>query len=110
MKKIKIAFDVDGTLRDNTKPYDYGCTENVKANEEMRSLLITLSKFKNIECHIWSGAGIIYATQIREIMNLQSYVKYKHCHGKDSEFRPDIAIDDIHDFDLGGVNLIVNQK
>jgi FMN phosphatase YigB (HAD superfamily) len=49
MKRITIAFDCDGTLIDNTtKP------GVIKANEEIRTLLITLAKFKNVKIIVWS--------------------------------------------------------
>ena len=110
MRKITIAFDVDGTLRCNKDSYEIGNAIHANPNEDIRALLITLSKFKNVECHIWSGGGQDYALDIRRLFLLQNYVKEVNCHWKGAGFKPDIAIDDIHDCILGGVNLIVKQK
>ncbi len=115
MKKITIAFDIDGTLRNNKKEYPHGCTKKVVVNEEIRTLLITLSKFKNIKIFLWSGAGGDYAKDIRRIMCLEKYIKEKNVFGKLDKidgkyFEPDIAIDDTQVCSLGGVNLIVKQK
>ena len=116
MKTIKIAFDIDGTIRDNT-------ADQLKApvaNEEIRSLLIILSKFKNVEIIVWSGGGELYARQVCASLGLDKYVdKYASketspedgwgVHGH-STIKPDIAIDDIHHCELGAINLIVKQK
>lgn len=113
MKKVTIAFDVDGTLIDNTegKPV---------ANERIRSLLITLSSFKNTEVIVWSGGGELYARQIVATLGLTKYVdRYgsKNYQGKvdgkhvfEPDFKPDIAIDDIQACELGEINLIVKEK
>ena len=116
MKTILIAFDVDGTLRDNT-------ADQLKppvANEEIRSLLIILSKFKNIEILVWSGGGELYARQVCAAFGIDKYVdRYasKECSSTDgwgvhghSQIKPDIAIDDIHHCELGTLNLICRQK
>lgn len=126
MKKITIAFDVDGTLRDNTE------TEVVAANENVRTLLVTLSSFKNTKIIVWSGGGELYARQCVASLGLETYVNgYAtknmtvdpscsdcknmkpfgpgHYHF-DPGFVPDIAIDDIQDCQLGTLNLIVKEK
>lgn len=112
MKKIDIAFDIDGTLRDNTEKYPHGDARGAQPNEEIRTLLIILSQFKNVRCHIWSGGGKAYAEDIRRLFRLEPYVKETRCHGKfdDDGFIPQIAIDDMHKCDLGEINLIVKQK
>ncbi len=78
MKKVLIAFDIDGTLRDNSRDssqhpmIDSG--KAPKANEEIRSLLVILSKFKNVEILVWSGGGELYARQICASIGINEYV------------------------------------
>ena len=113
MKDILIAIDVDGTLRNNT-------VEDVVANEEIRTLLIILSKFKNVKILVWSGGGELYARQVCSSLGIAKYVdRYaaKWLSEDDSvgvrqhpDIKPDIAIDDIHECELGAINLIVKQK
>jgi phosphoserine phosphatase len=115
MKKITIAFDVDGTLISNL-------SNGVEANERIRTLLIALSSFKNTKIVVWSGGGELYARQAVREMGLHRYVDaYYDKHqitAKDSAKRhnfkpditPDIAIDDIQDCTLGRINLIVREK
>jgi hypothetical protein len=120
MKDILIAIDVDGTLRNNT-------TEEVVANEEIRTLLIILSKFKNVKILVWSGGGELYARQVCSSLGISEYVdryaskEYIKCpdctdpdecthHVFGTKIKPDIAIDDIHECELGAINLIVKQK
>lgn len=111
MKKVTIAFDVDGTLIDSDGNTNWRITE----------LLRTLSKFKNVNIIVWSGGGKSYAEMIVRHLGLEKYVKacYAKNHlGKDDsgkhlfdpEITPDIAIDDIQDCNLGLVNLIVRNK
>ncbi len=128
MKKITIAFDVYGTLRNNgTNPY--GTSEAVVANERIRTLLITLASFKNTRIMVWSGGGELYCHQVVAAMGLQKYVDVyadkrvlgctqadcpapdeSHWHFGYDGVQPDIAIDDMHDFELGKTNLIVKEK
>lgn len=123
MQKVLIAFDIDGTLRNNIED------EQVIANERIRTLLITLSSFKNVKILVWSGGGELYARQCARYMGIYHLVDQfadkqviscekvgcpdkdiKHWHfGYDGQ-QPDIAIDDIHTFSLGKINLIVNEK
>lgn len=111
MRKITVAFDIDWTLRCNKKEYWVWNAIWAIPNEDIRTLLITLSKFKNIECHIWSWWGKAYAQDIRRLFLLQKYVKESHCHWKnDVWFTPEIAIDDIQSCNLWMINLIVKQK
>ena len=110
MKKILVAFDVDGTLID-----DKG-----QINERIRTLLITLASFKNVKVIVWSGGGELYARQIANKLGIDKYVDAfgsknhlglengKHVFAPD--FQPDIAIDDIQDCTLGKLNLIVREK
>jgi phosphoglycolate phosphatase-like HAD superfamily hydrolase len=116
MKPITIAFDVDGTLRDNIVNQDL----QPVANEDIRSLLIILSKFKNVKIMVWSGGGELYARQVVESLGLNKYVdeftdkKYRvgpdGSHHFETRVKPDIAIDDIQECTLGVLNLIVRQK
>lgn len=128
MKTVTIAFDVDGTLRDST------IQDKVVANERIRTLLITLSSFKNVVITVWSGGGELYARQCINEMGLAKYVdtyadkqyhQVENCLGMNSDgadcieaghhhfatkIKPDICIDDIQSFDLGVFNLIVREK
>lgn len=116
MRKVVIAFDVDGTLRDNTVDQN----KPPVANEDIRQLLILLSRFKNVYIVVWSGGGEIYARQVVKDLGLSSYVDYyadKHYSKTEDglhEFHPDIeadiAIDDIQDCVLGKINLIVREE
>lgn len=114
MKKVTIAFDIDGTLRDNTK------FKRVVANEGTRAGLIWLSGMKNTRIIVWSGSGELYARQAAAEMGITSYVDgyanknhvgtVNGVHKFDPELDPDIAIDDIQACDLGRINLIVREK
>jgi hypothetical protein len=102
MKKISIAFDVDGTLRCN-------CTETCEdPNADIVELFRILNKFKNTELYVWSGGGKDYALRFARVFGLG--VKEGNCVSKFSGFKPDIAIDDIQETALGALNLIVREK
>lgn len=115
MRQVTIAFDVDGTLIDNTK-------DKPVANERIRSLLIVLSSFKNIKIIVWSGGGELYARQCAAAIGIDHYVDAYYDknhvgidsessrHRFDSPIEPDIAIDDIQDCVLGKINLICREK
>lgn len=123
MKTVLIGFDVDGTLRDNT----VDPTAAPVANENIRTLLITLAGFKNTKILVWSGGGELYARQVVASFGLTKYVdqyadkEYTKCleckdpstchhHTFATTIRPDIAVDDIQACELGLANLIVRQK
>lgn len=130
MKKILIAFDIDGTLRSNTVDQSAAPV----ANERIRSLLIALASFKNTRILVWSGGGELYARQVVASFGLAKYVdeyadkqytRVENCLGQNSDgvdcieaghhhfatdIRPDIAIDDIQSCELGIINLIVREK
>lgn len=110
MKKILIAFDIDGTLRNNSKEYDHGSVEKVKPNERIRSLLVTLASFKNVDIIVWSGGGQLYAKQVVRELGLAPYVKMCFDKAHATQIQPDIAIDDIQECDLAKINLIVREK
>ena len=115
MKTITIAFDIDGTLRDNT------ITDGYVANERIRTLLVTFASMKNTKIIVWSGGGEAYARYVVRTLGLERYVdEYadKGYGGYDADgspifhtdLQPDIAIDDIEEFSLGAINLIVDEK
>lgn len=104
MRKLRICFDIDGTLRSTRDP---------KANEpntRWHDVLRTFAKrTKNVEVYVWSGGGKQYAEMYVRQYNLP--VKESHCISKiGAPFKPDIAIDDIQDTALGEINLIVKEK
>lgn len=103
MKKVVIAFDVDGTLRNNEKL-------EPQANERIRTLLITLASFKNTKIIVWSGSGELYARQVARAIHIDAYVDGYASKTAWQEIRPDIAIDDIQDTAIGKLNLIVKEK
>ncbi len=105
MKKIVICFDVDGTLLNNTEK-----TSPFVANERIRTLLITLSSFKNTKIIVWSGSGELCARQTVHSLGLEHYVDGYASKTNWKEINPDIAIDDIQNTAIGGLNLIVKEK
>jgi len=102
MKRVIVAFDIDGTLRSNRD-------DSHTPNERIRTLLITLASFKNVRIHVWSGGGELYARQSVAAMGLAKYVD-SYSSKQDADFTPDIAIDDIQECAMGLVNLIVCEK
>lgn len=104
MKKVTVAFDIDGTLRCNCTPT---CQDK---NQRIVSLAHILSHFKNVQLHAWSGGGKDYAYQFVRHSGLEKLISEARCHSKLEDFRPDIAIDDIQDTALGKLNLIVKEK
>lgn len=127
MKKVLVAFDVDGTLRKNT------IADRFIPNERVCRQLIDHAHAKNTVIMVWSGGGELYARQAAAALGLDSYVdryadkKVVSCEslGHKSSFvggdckewhfaydgqQPDIAYDDIQSFSLGKVNIIVREK
>jgi len=102
MQTIKIAFDVDGTLRCN-------CTDTCQdPNKRIVDLFWILDSFKNIELYVWSGGGADYAKRFAVGYNLP--VKLHRCISKVGAPQMDIAIDDIQDTAIAKINLIVREK
>lgn len=129
MKKVTIAFDVDGTLVSNGALSEH----EIVANERIRTLLIILAHMKNVEIWVWSGGGELWARQAANALGITKYVdkfadkEYKQCeqpecvqarkggtycnhHVFGTKLKPDIAIDDIQACELGVFNLIVREK
>ncbi len=130
MKKELVAFDVDGTLRDNRH------TDKWVANERQRRRLIDHAHDKNTKIMVWSGGGEVYAREAARMLGVDHYVdvyadkkvvscEQAGCNGKqyddEGQFtshwhfaydgpQPDLAYDDIHGFNLGKVNIIVREK
>lgn len=104
MKKVVIAFDIDGTLRCN-------CTATCgDKNPDVVQLALLLNKMKNTHLIAWSGGGKNYAQAfINRHSDLQKIFGTR-CYGKTDGVVPDIAVDDIQDFELGDINLIVREK
>lgn len=102
MRKVRIAVDVDGTLRCN-------CTDTCQdPNDRIVQLFSILSHFKNTELYVWSGGGADYAWSYANKLGLP--VKQSHCISKIGAPQMDVAIDDIQDTAIGNINLIVNEK
>lgn len=113
VKTITIAFDIDGTLRDNT------VTEKVLPNQRIVDLLIILRSFKNVRIIVWSGGGKQYAEKVCKELKIEKYVhefRSKIVTWEDPwgvhnrEHMVDIAIDDIQHCELGLMNLICREK
>lgn len=102
MQTIKIAFDVDGTLRCN-------CTDTCQdINQRIVDLLHILKSFKNTQIFVWSGGGADYAYKFA--LKHELPVKDFRCISKIGAPQMDIAIDDIQDTAIGKINLIVREK
>lgn len=102
MQKVRIAFDVDGTLRCN-------CTDTCEdPNQRIVDMFNTLASFKNTEMYVWSGGGDLYAARFAIKYDIK--VKGSRCIGKVGAPQMDIAIDDIQDTAIGRINLIVREK
>lgn len=107
MKKAIFMFDVDGTLISNTK-------EPYHPNEQIRTMLIILSSFKNITVGVWSGGGEMHARNAVRYLGLQNYVKDSLIMGKIgadlSKYENVFVVDDMQDTALGDFAFIVREK
>lgn len=122
MRKIVIAFDVDGTLINNRHIHTYPDRplEPIEPNERPCRMLMDLSHSKNTRIVVWSGQGEQYAKDIVRDLGLSKYVngyasknhlgKVDGKHRFDPDFVPDIAFDDIQACELGVANIIVREK
>lgn len=121
MRKLLIAFDVDGTLVKN----DGQPNGRITANERVRRMLVDLSHSKNVKILVWSGGGELWARQAAKEIGVAPYVsqyadkQYIKClecdepchhHTFGTDIKPDIAFDDIQDCVLGVANVIVREK
>lgn len=123
MRKLAVAFDVDGTLVKN----DGQPGGRVTANERVRRMLIDLAHSKNVKILVWSGGGELWARQAAKEIGVAPYVdqyadkQYIGCtecpddvlchhHSFGTDIKPDIAFDDIQACTLGNVNIIVREK
>lgn len=70
MKKVLIAFDVDGTLIKT----GHNGTGTPIPNERVRSLLVVLAHCKNVEIMVWSGGGESYARLVAADIGIRKYV------------------------------------
>lgn len=101
MRKIKIAVDIDGTLKNL----------NGSLNIDLVKLLEILSSmFKNIELYIWSGGGYSYAKDFMRENKLE-HLFQDRCFSKmdRKNICPDICIDDIEDVCLADINMIIKS-
>lgn len=102
MKTIKVAFDVDGTLRCN-------CTDTCEdPNMRIVRMFNIMASFKNVEMFVWSGGGKEYAMRFANLFELR--VAHKNCISKIGAPAMDIAVDDQHEFNQADINLIVREK
>lgn len=102
METIRIAFDVDGTLRCN---HTDTCNQ---PNKRIVELYKILNSFKNTDMYVWSGGGAQYAQRFADAFGLP--YKGGHCISKIGAPHMDVVIDDIQDTAIGGINLIVREK
>lgn len=97
MKKLKVAFDVDGTL----------IHQAGELIDTPRYEIISLFKtFESLGCEmfVWSGGGVDYARHWAEKLGLKATIVAK------GSFQPDIAVDDMaheSEFNLGKVSIPV---
>lgn len=108
MRKVVVAFDVDGTLRCN---HTEDCQD---INRRVVDALIFFKHMKNTHVMIWSDGGADYARSFLE-PKFPELSKDVHFASKIDTTtwkwgQPDIAIDDIQECNLGKINLIVREK
>lgn len=106
MKKVTIAFDIDGTLRCN-------CTATCRdVNMRVVGLAEALNHMKNTKLIAWSGGGKDYAQQFiySDMTGLLFTIFGEKCYSKLDAPRVDIAIDDQQEFNLATFSLVVREK
>lgn len=116
-KVLTVAFDVDGTL------LEHGTDnwENPKPREDIRAVLLYLSRCRNVLIHLWSGQGVEHAKTVAQKIGIFNYVDSYSAKGdkvrKDGEvvqtsngFHPDIAVDDLLNTQLATVNFVVGPE
>lgn len=120
MKKITIAFDVDGTLIE-TWHTDTDTLTMHTINDWIATLLCKLSSFKNTKIIVWSWQWKQWASDVCYWLWIEWAVdsfESKNYMWKDKDWKhifkpdikPDISIDDCHSCDLWIMNLIVHEK
>jgi hypothetical protein len=100
MTTLTVAFDVDGCLRSRADGDPVAC-------EKVRTLLVLLAQFGNVDIRVWSGSGELYARQVAREIGIAPYVDAYSA--KSGATMPDIAVDD-EDVNLGRVNLKVSDE
>lgn len=104
-KKILIAVDCDGTIIPNKE------IGNIKPNQRILDLITILGSFKNTRIMIWSGQGKDYANAVILRYGIQkAFAASKIDPDTWVCGKPDIAIDDLEEFNLGTINLIVRES
>ncbi len=94
-KKIKVAFDCDGTILCDERVPHLVDTPNYKIIQ-----LFKLFESLGCEMYIWTGGGMDYGYRWAEKLGL------KAIHVEKGSFIPDICIDD-EEVNLGKVNIKV---
>lgn len=90
-----VAFDIDGTL----------ISENTdKPKPEMVRLLQAFYDTGKVHVVVWSGGGVDYARTIGNRIKLPAGVEYM---AKTNAIRPDLAFDDMPEFDMADKVIIV---
>ena len=80
-------------------------------NGDVVELARILKKMKNTKLVAWSGGGSDYAQRYIDSDERLQAIFGRRCYSKiGAPFKPDIAIDDIQDTNLGVMNLIVREK
>ncbi len=97
MRKVTVAFDVDGTLLGKSD----------LAEEDIRTLLRILSRFRNVHVVVWSGSGKEYAEMRGRQLHIDHWVD-QYC--TKGAVPADICIDDVETTNLGLVNLICPEN
>lgn len=101
MSRLRIAFDVDGTLIYDGNP-KFKVNGDPMCDTPRYDVIDLFFMFENLGCElfIWSGGGVEYAERWRNKLGLSAQVVEK------GSFLPDIAVDDM-DVTLGKVNIKV---
>lgn len=111
MKRVRVAFDVDGVLRSSETAYKHASLTDVVPNPRMVELLKTMAGMKNVDIIVWSGGGETYARQVARILGIEKHVYTYYSKATAYMYAPvDIAFDDQHEFALAEHNLIVREK
>lgn len=110
MKRVVVAFDVDGTLRDAPRPSADKLI--YKIHPDISFMMITLSRMKNVKIIVWSSRGKAYAEEMVRRFHWRKYVWRVEDKSPEvaAKYNVDIAFDDEHSFNLANVNIIVRNK